>query len=123
MPYIPTMPKNRTFPALGIALLIPLAAWAQSPSEPAKAPAPAATTPDATPAAPAGSTQAVQAAQTAAAAAAEAPTETETFLDGAIKAIDKLKTVSADIVQKVDMLDQKFNISGRYLKGQEGRIY
>lgn len=113
MPYTPTMPKNRTLPAIGVALLIPLAAWAQSPSEPAKVPGATA------PAAPAGS---VQAAEAAKAAETEAPTEAETFLDGAIKAAAKFKTVSADVVQTVDMLDQKFRVNGRYLKAPDNQI-
>lgn len=115
MPYIPIMPKNRTLPALGLALLIPLAAWAQTPPGADKAREPAAAAPP--PAA--GSVQAVQAAQ----AAAAVPTETELFLDAAVKAIAALKTVSADVTQKVDMLDQRFEITGRYRKGKGHRVY
>jgi outer membrane lipoprotein-sorting protein len=63
----------------------------------------------------------VQAAQ--AAAAPEPPTEAETLLDAAIKAIAELKTVSADLTQEVDMLDQRFEINGRYRKGPEHRVY
>ena len=49
--------------------------------------------------------------------------EVEVYLDGVIKAVDALKTVSADIAQKVDMLDQKFEISGRYRKELDNRLY
>lgn len=102
MPYIPTMPKNRILPALVVAALIPLAAWAQAP------------TPPATPA-PAGSV--------AAATAPEPPTEAELQLDEAIKKVTALKSVSADLVQKVEMLDQKFEVKGRYLKAPDHRVY
>jgi hypothetical protein len=118
MPYIPIMPKNRTFSLLGAALLVPLAAWAQTPSEPAPAPVPASAHSASTP--PAGSVQAAQPAQTA---PPEEPTPTEKYLDAAIKAIEALKTVSADVRQKVDMLDQAFEITGRYRKGPEHRVY
>lgn len=104
MPYIPTMPKNRTFSAIGAALLVPLAAWAQAPPSPT------------TPPPPAGSVQ-------AAAAANEPPTEAEKQLDEAVKKVVALRSVSADLVLKVDMLDQKFRIEGRYLKGPNNRVY
>jgi outer membrane lipoprotein-sorting protein len=108
MPYIPTMPKNRVFPALAGAVLIPLAAWAQPPTAPtAPAPIPGS----------------VQAAQAAAAAANEPPTEAEKTLDAAAKKLAALTSVSADVAQSVDMLDQKFTIQGRYLKGPNRRIY
>ena len=46
----------------------------------------------------------------------EPPTEAERLIDLAIKKIAGLKSVSADMVQNVDMLKQKFDIKGRYLK-------
>ncbi len=118
MPYIPIMPKNRTIPWIGLGLLIPLAALAQAPKdEPAK---PSTSIRDAAAPAPApGSVQAAQAAQ----ATAAPPTEAETFLDAAIKTIAGLKTVSADIKQKVDMLDLRFDVTGRYRKGRDHRVY
>ncbi len=117
MPYIPTMPKNRIFSALGVALLIPVLAWAQAPApEPPASPKPTAE--------PAAGAPAQPATAPAAAAVPELPpTEVELFLDDAIKAVAALKTVSADVVQKVDMLDQKFEISGRYRKGLDNRLY
>lgn len=119
MPYIPTMPKNRIFPAVAILAAIPLAAWAQTPS------APAPGSPTAAGAAPAGSVEAAKA--QAAAAAAQPPSEAEKeatkALDDAIAKIGKLNSVSADVAQRVDMLEQKFTIEGRYLKGPERRIY
>lgn len=108
MPYIPTMPKNRFSSAVGVALLFPLAAWAQTPSA-------------APPPAPAGSVEAAQAA--AAAAKPEPPTEAELELDAAIKKLAALTSVSADVTQDVDMLDQKFKVSGRYLHAPDHRLY
>lgn len=96
MPYIPTMPKNRIFPVIGVATLIPLAAWAQAP-------------------APKGSVQ-------AATAAAEVPTDAEKQLDEAAKQVAALKSVEADIHQSVDMLDQAFTVSGRFLMGPDRRF-
>ncbi len=120
MPYIPTMPKNRTLFAIGAALLIPLAAWAQSP--PAQAP-PSTQTPASAPVPAAGSVEAAQAAKAAAAAEAEKPTESDLFVDAAIKAISALKTISADVRQSVDMLDQRFAVKGQYRKGLDHRVY
>lgn len=106
MPYIPTMPKNRILPALGIAALIPLTGWVQTPSAP-----------------PAGSVQAAQAKAKAQAAVIEPPTEAEKTLDAAIKKVAALKSMAADLTESVDMLDQKFTIRGRYLKAPGHRIY
>ena len=108
MPYIPTMPKNRLFFALGVAALFSLTAWAQAPIAP-----------------PAGSVQAAQADALAKAKAAidEPPTEAEKTLDAAIKKVAALNSVAADLNESVDMLDQKFTIRGRYLKAPGHRIY
>ena len=102
MRYIPTMPKYRTSSAIAFFALIPMSAWAQ-------APAPAA--------APPGSVQAAQA------AVVEPPTEAELSLEAAVKKLAALKSVSSDILQLVDMLDQRFEIKGRYLRGGNHRIY
>jgi outer membrane lipoprotein-sorting protein len=99
MPYIPTMPKNRILPALGIATLIPLVSWAQAPSG--------------------GNFPGAGIAPTA----KEAPTEAETQIDAAVKQLAALESVSADLVQKVDMLDQTFELKGRYLKAPDHRVY
>ena len=96
MPYIPTMPKNRIFPALLFAVLVSPASWAQN------LPAPSVSSPD---------------------APAEPPTEAEVQLDAAIKQITALKSISADVAQKVEMLDQKFRVEGRYLKAPNDRVY
>lgn len=111
MPYIPTMPNYRVLLAVGFAALIPLAAWGQNP--------PAAEAGQGVPAAPEGS---VEAASAKAAAAAEPPTEAELTLDAAAKKLAALKSVSADITEKVDMLEQKFEITGRYLKASGNRM-
>ena len=53
----------------------------------------------------------------------EPPTEAERLIDLAIKKIAGLKSVSADMVQNVVMLKQKFDIKGRYLKAPDSRTY
>lgn len=116
MPYIPIMPKNRIFPAVAFALLVPLVAWAQSPPGSAREPAPSTARDAATP--PPDTAQAAKAATVV-----EPPTDAEIYLDSAIKKINALKTVSADIAETVDMLDVQFKISGRYRKGRGQRIY
>ena len=98
MPYIPTMPKNRILPAICVATLIPLLATAQTLSPP-----PAANAPTSAP--------------------IEPPTDADKQVDAAIQQVGALKSVSADLVQKVDMLDQKFEIQGRYLKAPDRRVY
>lgn len=99
MPYIPTMPKNRLLTALAVACLFPLVSLAQPPAAPQPPGAAATPTPK------------------------EPPTEAETQIDAAVKQLEALKSVSADLVQKVNMLDQKFEIKGRYLKAPDRRIY
>jgi outer membrane lipoprotein-sorting protein len=118
MPHNPTMPNNRIIPVLGVTLLVPLFAWAQAPA-PGDAPksAPASTTPTAptaaatTPGAP-GATPKI-----------EPPTEAEKGLDEAIEKLRGLQSVSADIVEKVDMLSQHFELSGQYLKAPGYKVY
>jgi outer membrane lipoprotein-sorting protein len=53
----------------------------------------------------------------------EPPTEAERLIDLAIKKIAGLKSVSADMVQSIVMLKQKFDIKGRYLKAPVSRTY
>ena len=48
--------------------------------------------------------------------AEEPPTEAERAIDEAIRKIAKLQSVAAKLEQDVDMLNQKFKITGRYLK-------
>lgn len=106
MPYIPTMPIYRFLPAFGLAALIPLAAWAQTPAAPA----------------PAGSVESAQALAKAKAAPNEPPTVAELTLDEATKKVAALKSVACDVTQKVDMLDQKFEVVGRYLRAPNNRV-
>src|SRR5262245_11957024 len=102
-PYIPTMHKNPFIRAIGVAALIPIWAWAQSTAPaPASAPAPA---------------------KAAAEAPAEPPTEAEKLLDKAIKQVATLTSVTADLVQSIDLLSQKFQLNGRYLKAPGNRVY
>jgi outer membrane lipoprotein-sorting protein len=53
----------------------------------------------------------------------EPPTEAEKAIDEAIKKISKLQSVAADLEQDVEMLNQKFKITGRYLKAPNTRLY
>jgi hypothetical protein len=87
------MPKNRIFPALAVAFVLPLLAWGQAP-----APGPALGTPGpaATPAPP--------------------PTEAEKLIDAAIAKLKGLKSVSARIAENVEILGQKFSLEGLYMK-------
>lgn len=110
MPYIHTMLKNRFIPALGIAVMIPLAVSAQG-QPPATPPAGAAKPPAAGPG------------QPAAAPASEPPTEFDKAVDEAAAKVGALKSVAADVTQSVDMLDQQFKVKGRYLRAPDHRIY
>ncbi len=99
-------------------LLVAALAWtthapAQAP-QPSAAQAPAPVAPAPAPAAPAGKP---------AEPPQESPTEAEHLIDLAIKKIAGLKSVSADMVQNVVMLKQKFDIKGRYLKAPDSRTY
>jgi outer membrane lipoprotein-sorting protein len=121
MPSIPTMPKNRTFTIL--ALMLAATCCAVAPAQDPKAPAPAAAAPAPVPAAapaPAGS---VEAAQAKAAPVVEPPTDAEKALDAAIVKLAALTSVSADMTEAVDMLEQKFTIRGRYRKAPNRRVY
>jgi outer membrane lipoprotein-sorting protein len=55
--------------------------------------------------------------------AEEPPTEAEKAIDEAIKKIGKLQSVAADLEQHVEMLNQKFTITGRYLRAPNTRLY
>jgi outer membrane lipoprotein-sorting protein len=53
----------------------------------------------------------------------EPPTEAERAIDLAIRQISKLESVAAELEQDVEMLNQKFRITGRYLKAPKTRLY
>lgn len=92
------MPTNRIVPALAVAALLPVLAWAQ-----VLGPAPAPVTP---------------------APAAEAPpTEAEKILDAAIEKLKAIETVKATIRQDVSMLGQQFTVEGQYLRAPDYRVY
>ncbi|HEV3167496.1 MAG TPA: hypothetical protein VGZ22_26040 [Isosphaeraceae bacterium] len=128
MPYNPTMPKNRIIPALAIFALVPLAVWAQTPPQTPPA-AGTPVVPGSAPVTPVPSLvpgpvpNAAPAGPGAPAAAEEPPTEAEKELDAAIKKVEALKSVSADILQKVEMLGQRFELKGQYLKASNYRVY
>ena len=101
MPHNPTMPKYRTIPAVGVALLVPiLAAWAQGPAPgPGASPPPPPQAPPELP-----------------------PTPAEETLDAAIRKLADLKAIAADVVQQVDMLGETFTLKGQYLKASDYRM-
>ncbi len=103
MPYIPTMTKNRIIPAVLLPLLVSLLASAQEPAPPLTG---------GTPAGPG-----------AAAAPPEPPTPAEEILDAAITKVVALTSVAADIQQQAEMLGQRFDVKGRYLKAPNNRVY
>jgi outer membrane lipoprotein-sorting protein len=125
LPYIQTMYHKRIdlhAAALPATLFLSAAlAWtprghAQAP-EPSQAQPPAVAVPSAPgPASPAAAAKSGE-------PPAEVPTEAERLIDVAIKRIAGLKSVSADMVQSVQMLKQKFDIKGRYLKAPTSRTY
>jgi len=53
----------------------------------------------------------------------EPPTKAELLIDDAIKKIAKLESVAADLLQEINMLNQKYTIKGRYLKAPNTRVY
>lgn len=107
MPYIPTMPKNRIIPAITIAVILAGSFQAQGqPNQPA---------PAALGGPPAGAGEA--------AAKAAPPTEAEILLDEAITKIKAITSVMAEVHQKVEMLDQKFQVKGRYRKAPNDRLF
>jgi outer membrane lipoprotein-sorting protein len=113
-------------------LLVALLAWSSSPTFGQTSP---------TPSQPAGITKTAPATPKAAGAPAlpdaaggvpinppaekadEPPTDAERIIDSAIKKIAALNTISATLLQSVDMLNQKFTIEGRYLRAQGTRVY
>jgi outer membrane lipoprotein-sorting protein len=105
------MIKNRIIPTVGICWLIPLLVWAQ---DPASTPPPDAAAGTRPPEAMANAAPAVPAAP---------PTEAELTLDEAAKKVAALASVAADLDQKVEMLKQKFEIQGRYVKAPGERLY
>jgi len=109
--------------ALGWTTRAPAQAQKPAPAQPpaAVAPAPPPATGAATAPAP-GAPPAATAAKPAE-PPQEPPTEAERLIDLAIKKIASVKSVSADMVQNIVMLKQKFDIKGRYLKGPASRTY
>jgi outer membrane lipoprotein-sorting protein len=53
----------------------------------------------------------------------QSTTSAERLIDEAIRQITRLNSVAADLVQTVEMLNQRFTIKGRYLKAPDWRIY
>jgi len=127
------MLNNRTIPirsglltlaATTVFAVASAQAVAQVPTQPAEGPAqqlPAQ--PPGTPAAPGGAAAASVPGGTQVAPAEEPPTEAEKLIDEAITKLSKLQSISADLEQDVEMLHQKFKMTGRYLKAPNTRIY
>lgn len=55
-------------------------------------------------------------------APAEPPTEAEKFIDASIQKVRALQSISADITQTAEILNQKFELKGQYLKAPNQRI-
>ena len=55
--------------------------------------------------------------------AEEPPTPAERDIDEAIKKVASLKSVSAELVQEVNMLNQKYSVKGTYRKGPNHLVY
>ena len=131
MPYDPTMAKYRFVPTLLLAALAPLGllagaeppASAPEPAKSASAGEPGQPTAAEKPADSAKPTEAGKSAEPEKPAEPAGPTEAEKTLDAAITKIGALKSVSAEISQKVEMLNQHFEIKGKYLKGENNRLY
>jgi len=121
-PYIPTMPKIPIVSAILIAIVsfgfLSRSANSQGQAPPS-APGAAPGGPGAAPGGPLGANPAIP----PVAAVKEPPTEAEKFLDEVIKKVTAIRSVSADLIQRVDMLGQKFSIEGRYLKAPNDRFY
>ena len=92
IPYIPTMLKFYQFCAIAATLLIATAAPAQN--------APPSLVPEAIP---------------------PAANDADKAVDEAVSKIARLKSAAADLVQTVEMLGQKFQIKGRYLRDAKAR--
>jgi hypothetical protein len=54
---------------------------------------------------------------------AEPPTDAELLIDIAIKKLAKLEWITAELVQDINMLNQKYTIKGSYRKGPNARVY
>ena len=102
MPTIPTMPKTHRIVAIALALLLPGFVRGQAPVAP---PAQQGAVP------------------MPGVIKEEPPTEAETTLDAAITTLKGIVSFSADVVQSVDMLKQKFEVKGAYLRASNHRTY
>jgi outer membrane lipoprotein-sorting protein len=105
-------------PALVVLLFAGTGARAQVPTLPAET----ATTKQGAVQAQPGATAPVGAAAPAE-VSQEPPTEAELLIDSAAKAIAKLKSVAADLVESVQMLNLTYSIKGRYMMAPDWRVY
>lgn len=115
------MPINRAIPAVAAGLLVPLVALAQVPTPGGPAPAPPAGQ-----APPPGFALPPAAVVPAAAPKKEEeakPTEAEKAIDEAIARLKKDTSFSAEVTQSTDMLGQKFEVKGTFLKSGSDRVY
>jgi hypothetical protein len=120
------MLKNRTIPIRSVLLALAIAAvltgWSLSRSGAQQVPPPATDAAGgATVAMPADTEAAAKAAGTGV-AAEEPPTEAERTIDLAIEKIAKLVSVEAKLEQDVEMLNQKFKITGEFKKAPNNRV-
>ena len=112
------MLNNRTIPIrsglLALATAVLVVAWSVSRTAAEQVPTQGAAAPDGKAAAPPGP---------GGPASEEPPTEAERAIDLAISKISKLVSVSAELEQDVDMLNQKFKIVGQYMKAPNNHVY
>ncbi len=128
------MLKNRTMPIRSLLLALPvagvltgwtfsrLAAQVPQPSKDAAGGAATAPTTLVQPSTDAAGGAAVPKAADSGAAGEEPPTEAERAIDLAIERITKLVSIDAKIEQDVEMLNQKFKITGEFKKAPNNRI-
>jgi len=109
LPYNPTMPNIRLDAAFVFSLFFSIVVQAQNPGEPQANSARTGAVPGGIP--------------VPGVVKEEPATPAEEILDTAIARLKKIVSFSADIVQTVDMLNQKFEIKGLALKASNHRIY
>jgi outer membrane lipoprotein-sorting protein len=104
MPHNPTMSHNRFHAFLVCLCCLPILAIAQQPSQVPVTAAPAPNLADTSK------------------KAEEPPTEAEIALDEAISKVKATNSLAADLAIQADMLNERFEIEGQYLKAPDYRV-
>ncbi len=124
MPHNPII-WRRALALCAVTTLI-VACWLVSPSLAQAPPGPDGSTnpaPAVQPAAPTGPTAPAGPVSPAAEKPEEPPTPAEIDIDVAIKKLAKLKSVTAELIEQVNVLNQKFTVKGSYRKGPNNLSY